>query len=105
LNGDIDQGRDRHAGRGGDAGEGAAGPGRQFSIQHLAFDLESDQKEEQGHQPVVDPVQGVEATERGVQRREIGVGDRRVGDGERQAGGGDQDHAACGFAPKQAPKG
>ncbi|MNV50838.1 hypothetical protein D3C71_1428660 [compost metagenome] len=104
LNGDIDQGRDRHARRSGDAGQGATRPCRQFSVQQLAFDLESDQEKEQGHQPVVDPVQRVEAAERGVQRREIGVGDGRVGDRERQAGGDDQDDAAGGFVPKQASK-
>ena len=52
---DIDNRRYDHAARSRKSRKRPARPGRQFAVDDLALDLQADQQEEQGHQPVVDP--------------------------------------------------
>ena len=63
-----------------DAGQDPPRPGRELAVDHLAFDLETDEQEEQRHERVVDPVLDAQGTELGVQRVFIGADQRRVGD-------------------------
>lgn len=51
----VDHGGCRHAPDRGQGGERELGPIRELAFHHLALDLQADEKEEHGHQPVVDP--------------------------------------------------
>ncbi len=55
IDADVDEGRDKHPAHGRDAGQDCAAERRQFADEHLALDLEADEKEKHGHQTVVDP--------------------------------------------------
>ena len=57
VDGDVDDGGHHHAADGRNDGQRGLAEGRQLALQQLALDLQADQKEEDRHQAVVDPVQ------------------------------------------------
>ncbi len=68
----INQGGGGHSAQRCQPRQDAARPGREFAAFQLAADLQPHQQEEQGHQPVIDPVMDAEAADIGMQRIEIG---------------------------------
>ncbi len=51
----VDHRGRRHAPDGGQRRERELGPIRELAFHHLALDLQADEKEEHGHEPIVDP--------------------------------------------------
>jgi hypothetical protein len=98
IDGGIDQPRNDHTARRGDPGERAVGPGGELAVQELAFDLQADEQKEQGHQPVVDPVQHVEPAQGGVENLEVASRQRRVGYEEGQRRCAHEENSAGGLA-------
>ena len=69
IDGHEDQRRHEHAAESRDQGKRAARPGVELPLDHLPLDLEPDQQKEEGHQPIVDPMEKIEAAKRRVQQR------------------------------------
>ena len=57
----------------------------ELTLNHLPLDLEPHQEKEEGHQPVVDPMQEIEAGDVRMQRFSISVPKERIGHCQRRA--------------------
>jgi hypothetical protein len=106
IDGGIDRRRHRHAADRSRHRQCHLRRPRQFALDQLALDLETDQQEEDRHQPVVDPqqqrlaeadapvVDGELAAEQTLDRRV----QRRIGENQGQDGGGQQWQGRCRLA-------
>ncbi len=72
VDGDIDEGGHDHACGCCQAGKQAVRPSGELPVQHLPFDFEAHDQEEQRHEAVVDPVEQAEPRKVDVERVEIG---------------------------------
>ena len=100
LIGHEDQRRHEHAAEGGNQGKHAARPGVELALNHLPFDLETHQQKEEGHQPIVDPMQEIEAGDARMQRFSIRVPEDRIGHGQRERGAAHEQNAARSFGTR-----
>jgi hypothetical protein len=101
VEGQEDQGRDGRPGQGGQDGQAGPAGVAEASDGELAFDLQPDDQEEDGHQGVVDPMPHIPRQAPHGQlllpQALVGVGHRAVGQGQGGDGGGQQDPAAHGL--------
>jgi len=89
--GEIEDGRHRHARRRREHRQPPFLPARQLALDELAFDLQPDQQEKEGHQPVVDPEMDRHRPELrrehrpggGMEEMAPGLAERAVGDQHR----------------------
>jgi hypothetical protein len=105
VEGQVDQGRNRGPAHGCGHGQRGAAHGGQLAHEHLAFDLQPDDQEEDRHEPVVDPMRqilgqrevGHTYRQLGMPERRIALAPRRVGPDEGRDRGGDEEYAARGL--------
>ena len=63
VDGHEDHRGDEHAAESRDQRKRPARPGIELALHHLPLDLEPDQEKEKGHQPIVDPMPQIEASD------------------------------------------
>jgi len=91
-----------HAAESGDQRKRPARPSVELTLHHLPLDLEPDQEKEKGHQPIVDPMQQIEASDARMQRFFISAPEKTVRHGERERGAAHEQNSARRFGLDEA---